>query len=146
MSFAATLATAKVATTISEGKAGVFMHGPTFMGNALACSVANANLKKLLETDWQQLVFSISSQLNTQLLPCVQLPSVNKVRVLGAIGVVELHQTVDMVNIQKQFVDLGVWIRPFGKLIYVMPPYIASEQQINKLCNAIYQVCKKIEQ
>ena len=145
MSFAATLATEKVATTISEGKAGVFMHGPTFMGNALACSVANANLKKLLNTDWQNLVFSISSQLNTQLLSCEQLPSVNKVRVLGAIGVVELHKAVDMVNIQKQFVDLGVWIRPFGKLIYVMPPYVASEQQINKLCDAIYQVCKKID-
>ena len=145
MSFAATLATEKVATTISKGKAGVFMHGPTFMGNALACSVANANLKKLLNIDWQKLVFSISSQLNTQLLPCERLPSVNKVRVLGAIGVVELHKAVDMVNIQKQFVDLGVWIRPFGKLIYVMPPYVASEQQINKLCDAIYQVCKKID-
>ena len=145
MSFAATLATEKVATTISEGKAGVFMHGPTFMGNALACSVANANLKKLLNTDWQNLVFSISSQLNTQLLSCEQLPSVNKVRVLGAIGVVELHKAVDMVNIQKQFVDLGVWIRPFGKLIYVMPPYVASKHQINKLCDAIYQVCKKID-
>ncbi|WP_051369270.1 adenosylmethionine--8-amino-7-oxononanoate transaminase [Psychromonas arctica] len=146
MSFAATLATTKVATTISEGKAGVFMHGPTFMGNALACSVANANLKKLLSTDWQQLVFSISSQLNSQLLRCEQLPSVNKVRVLGAIGVVELHRSVDMVNIQKQFVNLGVWIRPFGKLIYVMPPYVASKKQINKLCDAIYQVCKKIDE
>ncbi len=146
MSFAATLATTKVATTISEGKAGVFMHGPTFMGNALACSVANANLNKLLSTDWHQLVVSISLQLKTQLLPCKQLSIVNKVRVLGAIGVVELHQAVDMVNIQKQFVDLGVWIRPFGKLIYVMPPYIASKQQINKLCDAIYQVCKNIDQ
>ena len=144
MSFAATLATAQVATTISEGKAGVFMHGPTFMGNALACAVANANLKKLLTTDWQQLVSTLSEQLQNRLNHCKTLPNVNSVRVLGAIGVVELNQTVNMVEIQKQFVDLGVWIRPFGKLIYLMPPYIASEQQINTLCDAIYQVCKSM--
>ena len=144
MSFAATLTTNHVANTISQGKAGVFMHGPTFMGNALACAVANANLKMLLTTDWQQLVSNISIQLKSQLKVCESLASVNSVRVLGAIGVVELEQAVDMVNIQKQFVELGVWIRPFGKLIYVMPPYIASGQQIKILCDAIYQVCKSI--
>ena len=145
MSFAATLTTTHVATTISEGKAGVFMHGPTFMGNALACAVANANLKMLLTINWQQLVSTLSDQLQNQLSRCRALPSVNSVRVLGAIGVVELNQAVNMVEIQKQFVDLGVWIRPFGKLIYLMPPYIASEQQINKLCDAIYQVCKTMD-
>ena len=139
------LATTHVATTISEGKAGVFMHGPTFMGNALACAVANANLKMLLTINWQQLVSTLSDQLQNQLSRCKTLPSVSSVRVLGAIGVVELNQAVNMVEIQKQFVDLGVWIRPFGKLIYLMPPYIASEQQINKLCDAIYQVCKTMD-
>jgi len=145
MSFAATLATTEVATTISEGKAGVFMHGPTFMGNALACAVANANLNKLLNSEWQQLVNNIASLLSNQLKICESLSSVQTVRVLGAIGVVELEQPVDMVKVQKQFVELGVWIRPFGKLIYVMPPYITSEQQIMQLTDAIYQVCKSIK-
>ena len=90
MSFAATLTTSSVATTISEGKAGVFMHGPTFMGNALACAVSNANLSKLLSSDWQSLVSSITTSLDEYLSPCKTLSSVNNVRVLGAIGVVEL--------------------------------------------------------
>ncbi|TEW52917.1 adenosylmethionine--8-amino-7-oxononanoate transaminase [Psychromonas algicola] len=143
MSFAATLATTQVANTISEGKAGVFMHGPTFMGNPLACAVANANLKKLLSDDWQSLVNHLSTLLS-QLKVCQDLDSVKAVRVLGAIGVVELNNPVELATIQKQFVELGVWIRPFGKLIYVMPPYIASEKQIKKLCDAIYQVCLSI--
>jgi adenosylmethionine-8-amino-7-oxononanoate aminotransferase len=141
MSFAATLTTSHIANTISEGKAGVFMHGPTFMGNALACAVANANLKKLLSSQWPHLVSSISNQLQQYLQPCEQLAKVNNVRVLGAIGVVELNRPVNMVEIQKQFIELGVWIRPFGKLIYLMPPYISTEQQIKQLCHAIYSVC-----
>ena len=144
MSFAATLATTQVANTISEGKAGVFMHGPTFMGNPLACAVANANLKKLLSDDWQSLVNHLSTLLS-QLKVCQDLDSVKAVRVLGAIGVVELNNPVELATIQKQFVELGVWIRPFGKLIYVMPPYIASEKQIKKLCDAIYQVCNTLD-
>jgi adenosylmethionine-8-amino-7-oxononanoate aminotransferase len=142
MSFAATLTTSHIANTISEGKAGVFMHGPTFMGNALACAVANANLKKLLSSQWPHLVSSISNQLQQYLQPCEQLAKVNNVRVLGAIGVVELNRPVNMVEIQKQFIELGVWIRPFGKLIYLMPPYISTEQQIKQLCHAIYSVCQ----
>lgn len=142
MSFAATLTTSHIANTISEGKAGVFMHGPTFMGNALACAVANANLTKLQSTNWHHLVATISKQLLENLSPCCQLSKVTNVRVLGAIGVVELNSVVDMVDIQKQFVELGVWIRPFGKLIYLMPPYISTEEQIKQLCNAIYSVCQ----
>jgi adenosylmethionine---8-amino-7-oxononanoate aminotransferase len=142
MSFAATLTTAHIANTISEGKAGVFMHGPTFMANALACSVANANLTKLQKTKWHHLVSNISIQLNDNLIQCQNLPKVKGIRVLGAIGVVELKDAVDMVQIQKQFVELGVWIRPFGKLIYLMPPYIATEAQIKQLCNAIFAVCQ----
>ena len=142
MSFAATLTTSYIANTISEGKAGVFMHGPTFMGNALACAVANANLTKLKSINWHHLVATISSQLLENLSKCRQLSTVNDVRVLGAIGVVELNEVVDMVDIQKQFVELGVWIRPFGKLIYLMPPYIVTDEQIKQLCNAIYTVCQ----
>ncbi|RBW47047.1 adenosylmethionine--8-amino-7-oxononanoate transaminase [Psychromonas sp. B3M02] len=144
MSFAATLTTKKVANTISQGKAGVFMHGPTFMGNPLACAVANANLAMLFNSDWKLLVETIALQLQQQLTPCNKLKAVNKVRVLGAIGVVELHQAVDLASIQKQFVDAGVWIRPFGKLIYIMPPYIIKQSQLTKLCDAIFQVCEEL--
>lgn len=144
MSFAATLTTTKIANTISEGEAGVFMHGPTFMGNALACAVANANLKKLLTSDWQKCVADIAAVLTQQLSACCALPSVKSVRVLGAIGVVELHHPVDLAQVQKQFVELGVWIRPFGKLIYLMPPYISTEQQLQRLCSAIFNVCESI--
>lgn len=144
MSFAATLTSTKIATTISEGEAGVFMHGPTFMGNALACAVANANLKKLLTMDWQKHVKDIATILSTQLSACRALSSVKSVRVLGAIGVVELHQPVNLAQVQKQFVDFGVWVRPFGKLIYVMPPYISTEQQLKCLCDAIFNVCESI--
>jgi adenosylmethionine-8-amino-7-oxononanoate aminotransferase len=140
MSLAATLTTEHVAQTISEGKAGVFMHGPTFMANPLACAVANANIDKLLSFDWQKTVLSIEVQLNDWLAPCQSLDKVKSVRVLGAIGVVELTHAVDVASVQKQFVDLGVWIRPFGKLIYIMPAYIIEPAQLKKLCDAIYKV------
>ena len=140
MSLAATLATNDIATTISEGKAGVFMHGPTFMANPLACAVANANIDKLLSFDWQQTVLNIESLLSNYLAPCKTLSSVKAVRVLGGIGVVELKEAVNVEVVQKKFVELGVWIRPFGKLVYIMPPYIIEEAQIKKLCDAIYEV------
>jgi adenosylmethionine-8-amino-7-oxononanoate aminotransferase len=140
MSLAATLTTTHIAKTISEGKAGVFMHGPTFMGNPLACAVANANIDKLLSFDWQKAVLKIEAQLTRYLAPCKALMGVNDVRILGAIGVVELNRAVDVAVVQKQFVDLGVWIRPFGKLIYIMPPYIIEQAQLEQLCDAIHQV------
>ncbi|GLS91482.1 adenosylmethionine-8-amino-7-oxononanoate aminotransferase [Psychromonas marina] len=140
MSLAATLTTNKIANTISEGKAGVFMHGPTFMGNPLACAVANANIDKLRSFDWKTKVENIEQQLIDYLAPCKELDSVKAVRILGAIGVVELKQAVDVATVQKLFVDLGVWIRPFGKLVYVMPPYIIEAAQLKQLCDAIYQV------
>jgi adenosylmethionine-8-amino-7-oxononanoate aminotransferase len=140
MSLAATLTTDKVAKTISQGKAGVFMHGPTFMGNPLACAVACANIDKLMAFDWQDKVAEIAQHLKQFLAPCAQLSSVKEVRVLGAIGVVEMHDLQDIAIIQAKFVAQGVWIRPFAKLIYIMPPYIISKIELKKLCAAIYHV------
>ena len=137
MTLAASLCTDEIANTISNGEAGCFMHGPTFMGNPLACAVANASLEILKRNEWQQQIASIESFFKQQLLPFKNHPRVNDVRVLGGIGVVEARENVDMAEIQKRFVALGVWIRPFGKLIYIMPPFISNNEQLSLLINAI---------
>ncbi|WP_368902353.1 aminotransferase class III-fold pyridoxal phosphate-dependent enzyme, partial [Proteus mirabilis] len=109
----------------------------TYMGNPLACAVANASLSLLEQGHWVNQVAQIEDQLKTELLPLKQVKSVKDVRVLGAIGVVEMVEPVNMAKLQKYFVDEGVWIRPFGQLIYIMPPYIISPEKLTKLTQAI---------
>ncbi|STO57240.1 adenosylmethionine--8-amino-7-oxononanoate transaminase [Grimontia hollisae] len=137
MTMAAILTTQHVADTVCSGEAGCFMHGPTFMGNPLAAAVANASLQLLLDTPWQDKVLGIESALSVLLPPLLSSHAVKAVRWLGAIGVVETHHPVNVETIQKHFVEKGVWIRPFGRLVYIMPPYDITPMQLQQLVDAI---------
>ena len=145
MTLAATLCTNNIAEGISNTEAGCFMHGPTFMGNPLACAVANASLGLLETTDWQANIKRIERYLQEYLLPLANHHNVKNTRVLGGIGVVEVINNVEMVQIQKRFVELGVWIRPFGKLVYIMPPFITTNEQLGTLIKAIATVLNEDE-
>ncbi len=140
MTLAAVVAKERVGRVISEGNPGIFMHGPTFMANPLACSVAVSSFELLISSDWQERISGIENKLSEGLSPCRLIPGVADVRALGAIGVVELEKPVNMERIQKRFVENGVWVRPFGKLVYVMPPYIINDKDLQFLTEAICRV------
>ncbi|AOU99555.1 adenosylmethionine--8-amino-7-oxononanoate transaminase [Acidihalobacter yilgarnensis] len=137
LTLAATLTTTEVAETISRGGAGCFMHGPTFMANPLACAVATASIDLLCESGWQCRVQNIEQQLRAELTACAKLPGVRDVRVLGATGVVEMHNPVDPSWLTQRFVEAGIWLRPFDRLIYMMPPYVIEPQDLSSMTSAV---------
>lgn len=143
MSFAATMTSQKIADVFAKGPAGVLMHGPTFMGNPLACAVSYASLRLLQSYPLETMVGNIEQQLRQELEPCRESPWVEDVRVLGAIGVVEMKEPMDMKTVQPALVEQGVWLRPFGKLLYTMPPLIATPLELRKITKAMVSIATR---
>ncbi|OZE08384.1 adenosylmethionine--8-amino-7-oxononanoate transaminase [Rhodococcus sp. 05-2255-3B1] len=142
LTLAATLCTTEVAETVSAGEAGGLMHGPTFMGNPLACAIAVASVDLLLSRDWRAEVAALASGLAAGLAPARSLSGVADVRVLGGIGVVEMHSPVDMARATAAAVDAGVWLRPFGRLVYAMPPFICTDAEVATIAEALVAVAR----
>lgn len=138
MSFAATIATTQVADTVCAGDAGCFMHGPTFMGNPMACAIACESFDILEEKGFSR-VKELETIMKQELPSAEKLPGVKEVRVLGAIGVIEMKEPVNMASLQKKFVEGGIWVRPFGRLVYIMPQYVITDAQLRKLCRTMIQ-------
>lgn len=137
LTLAATLCNDTVSNGIGKGSHGALMHGPTYMANPLACAAANASIELLLQSDWQNRVLAIENQMRAELSPCKEFSYVKDIRVLGAIGVVELTDAPNPEKLMAQFIELGVWIRPFGKIIYLMPPFIIIPEALSKLTSAV---------
>ncbi len=140
MTLAATLVTPDVCDGIHADGKGVLMHGPTFMANPLACAVAEASLKLLESGPWAQRVAAIEAQLSEELAPARGMPGVVDVRVLGAIGVIEMEAPLDMASTQQRLMERGVWLRPFGRLLYAMPPYVIGADQLSRITGAMLEI------
>lgn len=145
ITLAATLCNDKVSQGITQGIASIFMHGPTYMANPLACAVAYASIDLLLSQNWQEKIQQIESQLKQELLPCKNLPGVKNVRVLGAIGVVEMEEKIDTQSLMPLIIEKGVWLRPFGNIIYLTPPFIISSDDLSHLTKSLCDVVAEIK-
>ncbi|QRN41679.1 MAG: adenosylmethionine--8-amino-7-oxononanoate transaminase [Neisseriaceae bacterium] len=144
ITLSATLTTREIAENICNSEAGALMHGPTFMANPLACHVAYTSTQLLLSQNWQNNIQRIEKILNKELAPALNLPFVKEVRILGAIGVIELEYPVNLIHLQEKIINANIWIRPFRNLIYTMPPYIITDEELTFLAKNILNIIKQI--